>query len=116
MPIKRALDLFRKKQVAEPKKSLQFPVFFEAPAPQPAPPPPPDEFYLAVRCAVSGFYSRALYGRDPGGMFVPKTPLVKVEAGADSQGPAVGPVPQIAAGSIRSLPDGPCLWCGGELV
>jgi hypothetical protein len=75
-----------------------------------------DEFYLVVRCAVYGGYSRALYGRAPGGMFVPKSQLVKVEAAhAGAEGTAAGPSPEIAANMI-SLPVDPCLWCGGRLV
>jgi hypothetical protein len=35
-----------------------------------------DEFYLVVRYAVTGFYSRALYGPASSGMFVPKSRLM----------------------------------------
>jgi hypothetical protein len=116
MPIKRALEPFRKKQAAEPENARQVAPFLDAPAPAPSPPPMPDEFYLALRCAVTGFYFRALYGCAPGGMFIPKTGFMKVEsAHADAKGLAAGPPPQIPASAVSTLRD-PCPWCGGKLV
>jgi hypothetical protein len=74
-----------------------------------------DEFYLAVRCAVTGFYSRALYRRGPDGKFIPKSPLKKIEAArANAQGAATGPPPQIAASAMRVSND-PCPWCEAKL-
>jgi hypothetical protein len=115
-PIKR---LFRKKQEVVPVNDLQIGPFLDAPAPAPPATPLPDEFYLAVRCAVTGEYSRALYGRTPGGNFIPKSPLMKVEATRSGRrkGPAAaaGPPPQIPASAISTLAD-PCPWCGGKLL
>jgi hypothetical protein len=110
----RALERFRKRHADEPASAALGTAWPEALSPKPA--PEPDEFYFVMRCAVKGRYSRALYGRAPNGMFIPKSQLTKDKrARADAGGMAAGLPPHIEAHKI-SLIDEPCPWCASKLV
>ena len=110
----RALERFRNRGVDEPGNAAPGVASPETFFPEPA--PEPDEFYFVMRCAVHGRYSRALYGRAPNGMFIPKSQLTKVKRWrADAGGMAAWLPPRIEAHKI-SLLDEPCPWCASKLV